>query len=246
MATQEKGLVGEHMVDYHELKRLGGNWPHDNKTGKWTPNTVKKLNCDKRLVNLSLEDLPKVNQPGLDAVWERAGAYTVTEAKASASVGAAYGYGKYKESKGWIPKVAGLSADNQLLHYLLSDTSDKRGTQTPMLQMSHAWTSDRATREGLPAKALSAITARNCARRTVFVSLEAVGATDHVQALADIHLGHTRSKMHPHPQHDITSNWEAAAIDAVEKARKQAHKANAKKSGNWPSGPQSTKSRKPK
>jgi hypothetical protein len=229
MANQEKGLVGEHMVDYHELKRLGGSWPHDNKTGKWSPNTVKKLNCDKRPVNLSLEDLPKVNQPGLDAVWEHNGAYTVTEAKASASVGAAYGFGKRKESKGWIPVVTGLSPENQLLHYLLSDTSDKRGTQTPMLQMSHAWTKDRSKREGLAAKVRDAIELKQSRRRVVFVSLESPGASDHVQALADVHLGHTRSKMHPHPQHDTTNQWEAAAIDAVERARNSAHRANAKK-----------------
>jgi hypothetical protein len=229
MATQEKGLVGEHMVDYHELKRLGGNWPHDNKTGKWSPNTVKKLNCDKRPVNLSLEDLPKVNQPGLDAVWERNGAYTVTEAKASASVGAAYAFGKHKEKKGWIPVVSGLSQQNQLLHYLLSDTSDKRGTQTPMLQMSYAWTKDRAKREGLTLKVQDAIELKKSSRRVVLVSLESPGASDHVEALADIHLGHTRAKMHPHPQHDSTSQWEASDIDAVERARIAAHKANAKK-----------------
>jgi hypothetical protein len=68
LANQEKGLIGEHIVDYHELKRLGGGWPHDKEKGSWSPATVKKLNVDKRPVNLALHDLGKVNHNGIDAV----------------------------------------------------------------------------------------------------------------------------------------------------------------------------------
>jgi hypothetical protein len=223
LATQEKGLIGEHVVDFHELKRLGGQWPHDLAKGNWQPATVHKLNVDKRPVNLSLADLPKVNQPGIDAVWEHAGQYTVTEAKASSSIGAVYGLGKYKEKKGLIPVVSGLNPDQQLLHYLLSDSSDKRGTQTPLMQMGVAWVKDRAGRENLPSAALIAITAIRCARRVALATLESEGGLAHVAALADVHQGKPTAQIHLHADHGITREWEADAIDAVDRARKDAH-----------------------
>ena len=226
LASQEKGLIGEHVVDYHEAKRLGGHWPHDQRQATWTPETVKKLNVDKRPVNLSLEDLRKVNQPGIDAVWAHAGEYTVTEAKASESFGAVYGLGKFKEKKGLIPVVTGLNPDQQLLHYLLSDSSDKGGVQTPLMQMGKAWVEDRAKREGLPPGIAGKFTERNAknySRRTVLVTLESEGSVAHVTALADLHLGKTASDIHPHPDHGVTREWEAAAIDAVDAARLKAH-----------------------
>jgi hypothetical protein len=73
IANREKGLIGEHMADYHELKRLGGTWPHDKESGAWSPEGIKKINADRRPVNLSLKDVPKVTQPGIDAVWEHNG-----------------------------------------------------------------------------------------------------------------------------------------------------------------------------
>ncbi|HSI51706.1 MAG TPA: hypothetical protein VLA61_25840 [Ideonella sp.] len=223
LAAQEKGLIGEHVVDYYELKRLGGSWPHDERKAAWSPATVSKLNVDKRPVNLSLEDLPKVNHPGIDAVWEHAGQYTVTEAKASESIGAVYGLGKYKEKKGLIPVVSGLNPDQQLLHYLLSDSSDKRGTQTPLMQMGLAWVEDRAKRENIPRVARDAIELKRCHRRTVLVTLESSGSLDHVTALADVHLAKTGSEIHPHMEHGATREWEAVAIDAVDAARLNAH-----------------------
>jgi hypothetical protein len=224
MANQEKGLIGEHVVDYHELKRLGGSWPHDKQRGKWSPETVKKLNCDKRPVNLALHDLPKVNHSGIDAVWQHGGQLTVTEAKASASIGAVYGLGKFKEKKGQIPMVTGLSADHQLLHYLLSDSSDKRGAQTPLMQMGKEWTRDRASKESLGLSVTAALRDLRCARRVVLVTLESSGALAHVEALADIHMGKPAATVHPHLDHAVTKVWEASAIDAVDSARKDAHK----------------------
>lgn len=223
LVAREKGLVGEHVVDYFELQRLGGKWTHDTKAGNWQPPEVKKLNADKRPVNLSLEDLPKVNQPGIDAVWEHHGQYTLTEAKASASIAAAYGFGKYKEKKGWIPRVADLSADHLLLHYLLSDSSDKGGKQTPLMQMGIAWAIDRGRKEGLPRAAFDAIELKRCARRVVLVTFESQGADDHATAFADIHVGKTGAEMHAHPEHGVTREWEAAAIDLVDRARLAAH-----------------------
>lgn len=226
LANQEKGLIGEHVVDYHELKRLGGNWPHDRSEAHWSPATVHKLNVDKRPVNLSLADLRKVCLPGIDSVWEHAGDYTVTEAKASESIGAVYGIGKFKERKGQIPVVSGLSPDHQLLHYLLSDSSDKRGTQTPLMQMSKQWVEDRAKREGLPPGVAGKLAQRNAhsySRRTVLVTLESQGALDHVEALVDAHAGKTGTDMHPHVEHGATREWSAAAIDAVDNARLRAH-----------------------
>ena len=236
LASQEKGLIGEHVVDYHELKRLGGGWPHDKQSGKWSPETVKKLNCDKRPVNLALHDLPKVNHSGIDAVWQHGGQLTVTEAKASASVGAVYGLGKFKEKKGQIPVVTGLSADHQMLHYLLSDSSDKRGTQTPLMQMGKAWTRDRASKESLGLSVTAALRDLRCARRVALVTLESSGALAHVEALADIHLGKPAADVHPHLDHAVTKVWEAAAIDAVDSARTRAHEAK-RSAGDKPGKP---------
>jgi hypothetical protein len=246
IAAREKGLIGEHMVDYHELERLGGAWPHDKKTGKWTPTTVQKLNCDKRPVNLSLEDLPKINRPGIDAVWEHGGQYTATEAKASESIAVVFGFGKYKEKKGLIPIVSGLGPDQQMLHYLLSDSSDKGGTQTPLMQMGVAWTRDRGQREGLSKSARLAIDAERAHRRVVFVTFESAGALDHAEALADIHLGRMPTDVRSHAAHGITKQWEAAAIDAVDGARLRAYEAT--KAAPKPQEPATkpTKSRKPR
>lgn len=226
LEAREKGLIGEHMVDYHEAKRLGGSWPHDLPRGAWAPETVRKINVDKRPVNLSLADLPKVNHAGIDAVWDKASAYTVTEAKASASIAAAYGFGAYKAKKGMIPNVTGLNPDLLLLHYLLSDSSDKGGKGSPLMQMSKAWVDDRATREGLPVSVVASLRAANAARyarRTALVTFESTGATDHASALVDIHEMKPQDKVHPHTDHGITREWEAAAIDAVERARDLAH-----------------------
>ncbi|MFG6469343.1 hypothetical protein [Roseateles sp. BYS87W] len=228
LANQQKGLIGEHVADFHELNRLGGNWPHDKSTGSWSPATVKKLNVDKRPVNLSLADLPKVNHAGIDAVWEHAGQYTVTEAKASASIGAVYGMGKFKEKKGLIPVVTGLNQDQQLLHYLLSDSSDKKGTQTALMQMGAAWVQDRAPREGLSAAVTAALRVRNKAnykRHVVLVTLESPGGLAHAEAMIDVSMGKPASELHPHTDHSLTREWEAAAIDAVDAARLNAHEA---------------------
>jgi|GEM_PF-2067867 len=220
LANQEKGLVGEHMVDYYELKRLGGTWPHDKPQGSWKPETVRKLNVDKRPVNLSLGDMPKVNQSGIDAVWQHSGSYTVTEAKARESIFAI----KANVDKRGSATVKSMSEDRQLLYYLLSDSSDKRGVQFRTVQMSRAWVVDRASREGLPRVALSAIESYAAARRVVLVTFESGGALAHGQALTDIHMGKPEAAVHPHTEHGITKQWEAAAIDEVVEARNAARK----------------------
>ncbi|KIQ21001.1 hypothetical protein RT97_27820 [Variovorax paradoxus] len=241
LANQEKGLVGEHMVDYYELERLGGTWPHDKPKGSWKPETVRKLNVDKRPVNLSLSDLPKVNQSGIDAVWQHGGSYTVTEAKARESIFAI----KANVDKRGSATVKSMSEDQQLLYYLLSDSSDKRGVQFRTVQMSEDWVRDRATREGLPAAANAALrTPRN--RRVVLVTFESDGALAHGQALTDIHMGKPEAAVHPHPEHGITKQWEAAAIDAVVRARERARAVkNAKQSSEAPTGNKPTKANKP-
>lgn len=228
MANQQKGLIGEHVVDYHELNRLGGSWPHDKQTGQWAPETIKKLNCDKRPVNLALHDLRKVNLPGIDAVWQHDGQITVTEAKASTSKYSAIGLGKGKEKRGTIPTLTGLSDDLVLLHYLLSDSSDKKGTQTPLMQMGVMWVQDRSEREGLPAdvvRRLRQVNSRNYSRRVAFVTLESPGAFAHVEAMADIHEGKPEAEVHPHMDHEVTKVWTETAIDTVDVARDKAHKA---------------------
>lgn len=231
LASQEKGLVGEHMADYHEAKRLGGGWPHDKLAGAWAPPNVSKLNVDKRPVNLRLIDLPKVNHSGLDAVWQHASQYTVTEAKARESIGAAYGLGKFLVGKGKIPKVTGLNPDHELLHFLLSDSSDKRGAVQPLVQMSEAWVRSRAPGEHLGLSADTAIRANRSARRVLLITFESAGALDHAKALADIHALKPDDQVHPHVEHGITREWEAAAIDAVVRARGEAYRSKQASAG---------------
>ncbi len=239
MANREKGLVGEHMADYFEMKRLGGSWTHDMLTGTWSPASVRKLNVDKRPVNLRLIDLARINQPGLDAVWEHGGSYTVTEAKARGSIFALKAGGAKLEREKRIPDLP-LSEDLKLLHYLLSDYSDKgvggERTGGRMTQMGHAWTVDRATRENLPPAVTIAINAKRCDRRTVLVSFESQGALDHAEALIDIHAGKSDADVHPHVDHGVTRAWGTAAIDAVETARRNARRAKAATTGSVSKG----------
>jgi hypothetical protein len=225
IANREKGLIGEHMADYHELKRLGGTWPHDKESGAWSPEGIKKINADRRPVNLSLKDLPKVTQPGIDAVWEHNGKYTVTEAKFSASIATAYAGGKTRVNKGSLPAPPTGLGSRELLYYLLSDSSDKLGKGSPMVQMSIAWVEDRAAREGVGRACEAAIRDRRYARRTVLVTFESVGAVDHGEALVDINMGKLDSEVHPHPEHGLMKEWDAGDIDAVVAAREKAFEA---------------------
>jgi hypothetical protein len=92
------------------------------------------------------------------------------------------------------------------------------------MQMGKAWTRDRASKESLGLSVTAALRDLRCARRVVLVTLESSGALAHVEALADIHLGKPAADVHPHLDHAVTKVWEAAAIDAVDSARKDAHK----------------------
>ncbi len=224
MAAREKGLIGEHVVDYHEAQRLSGNWLHDKPSGQWSPDSVKKINVDKRPINLALADLPKVTQPGIDAVWEHNGQFTVTEAKASESIAVAYGFGKYKVKQGWIPDIGKTTNPSlELLHFLLSDSSDKQGKEWPTMQMSHTWSVDRANREDISRTARDAIEQKYYERRVALVTLEANGALDHAEALADIHMLKPENDVHDHTEHGVTREWLVKDIDAVENARIKAH-----------------------
>lgn len=253
IANQEKGLIGEHMADYHELKRLDGTWPHDKVTGAWAPPQVKKINSDKRPVNLALHDLPRICTTGLDAVWEHHGKYTVTEAKFSASVGTAYGAGKNKVKSGKLPLPKGLNPNLELLYYLLSDNTDKQGLATTgksglMVQMSKGWVRDRSTKGGLPVIALNSIKADACDRQTIFISFEAEGAGDHGRALVDIHMGKREAGIQSHATHGKMHQWGPADIDLVVAAREKGHEARhaAPKQGSVPqSADDSAKPSKP-
>ena len=133
-----------------------------------------------------------------------------------------------------------------MLHYLLSDSSDKGGTVTPLMQMSKAWVRDRATREKLQLTVTAALQINNARRRVVLVTFESTGALDHGKALADVHLLKPVSEVHPHVAHGITKQWEAVAIDAVDNARLKAHES--KKGAVTPdeATPKPSKSRKPR
>lgn len=227
LARLEKGLVGEHMADFHELKRLRGNWPHDKSSGAWSPDKVRKLNADRRPVNLTLADLPKMKEVGIDAVWEHNGHYTVTEAKARESIFAVVATVKSLTNKGLVPPtVRSLSADLQNLWLILStNNKDVVGQGAPLVQMSDRWVVDRAGREGLPSQALLAVQSDAAARRVLLVTLESAGATDHGIALAQLHTASGASDIHAHREHGICREWEAADIDKIVVACRNAHDA---------------------
>ncbi len=153
---------------------------------------------DQRPVNLSEADLPKVNHAGIDAVWQHGQSYTVTEAKARESIAAAYRLGKFLTGKGAILKVSGLNPSQELLHYLLSDSSDKRGVEFRMVQMSREWVADRAEGEKVGLSATAALQSKRCARRVLLITFESEGALDHAQALTELYTSKkSAAELHP-------------------------------------------------
>lgn len=168
MANMEKGLIGEHMVDYSELQRLGGSFVHDISQPFPGAATTAKINVDKRPVNLSIVDMRKVPQKGLDSVWihpqreaepkevlvpghpmqrRRGYQHTVTEAKMRTNL---YALGEAAK-KQKIPEV--LKGDDRLLYALLSTSKAVEGDGKPLVQMSHRWVASRASHEGLASSA---------------------------------------------------------------------------------------------
>jgi hypothetical protein len=77
----------------------------------------------------------------------------------------------------------------------------------------------------------------------VLVTFEANGAVDHAQALADIHLGKAAADVHAHTTHETTKEWEAAAIDVVDKARLRARELKKSQPGPEEPAPKKSKSR---
>lgn len=103
--------------------------------------------------------------------------------------------------------MKGLSPSMELLHYLLSDSSDNGGTQTPLMQMSVGWVDDRAKKEGLHSDVVKNLAERNSKkyeRSVVLVTFESSGALDHAKALTDIHQGKLGKDIQPHTEHGIT------------------------------------------
>jgi hypothetical protein len=240
LATTQAALVGEHMADYHELKRFGGSWVHDKSQGQWSPATIAKLNADKRPVNLGELDLKKVTHKGIDAVWGHNGRYTAVEAKARASVFAVAATVKSMNEKGMLPAPArALSVDLQMLWVLLPVTN--RGAEQ-LVQMSDRWVIDRATREGLDTRAEQALLNGAGDRRVVLVTFESAGSPEHGQALIDILRGKPESEVPPHAEHGITREWGAEAIDVVVGAQKEALRTKTGKVAAKPTVSKSSKS----
>jgi hypothetical protein len=209
IAHMATGLVGEHMVDYAELQRLGGSFPHDQDRRFPAAAAVAKLNCDKRPVNLSLEDLRKVPHQGIDAVWGHQGAYTVTEAKARGSV-----YALEVMAGRKAPKQL-KTLDDKLLHLLLSTSAQEEGDGKTLVQMSRAWVRARVGHEGLSDEALVQVRSDRCDRRLVLVTFESGGAVAHAQALSEMELGVPASEALAHAEHGVQKVWGKAAIDRV-------------------------------
>lgn len=218
MAFMVTGLIGEHMVDYMELKRLEGTHAHDDAASMPETAAVRKLNADKRPVNLSLVDLAKVPHKGIDAVWGHNGQYTVTEAKARASIWAL----RAMVDK-VVPKGVNLSADNKMLYALLSTSKSEEGDGKPMVQMSAGWVSDRGTAENLPPPARRSLKSKSADRRVVLVTFETEGSADHAQALSELrpNAQHTDPSIHDTHGEDKVHEWGHEEIDAVEKERER-------------------------
>nr|WP_310739945.1 DUF2345 domain-containing protein [Inhella proteolytica] len=149
-----------------------------------------------------------------------------------------------RERTGKIPKITGVSNDQRMLHYLLSDSSDKRGTQMPLMQMGRSWVRDRAKREGLPSAARNKLIADQCERRTVLVTFESAGALDHAQAMPEAMLRKPQAEMHPHEVHGTTKVWGASEIDEVDDARRVAHQSKSSSTAAAQAGNKPSKSRK--
>ena len=237
LAKTETGLVGEHMADYHELKRFSdelkalghqpqwpsGNWPHDKTDAKCGTAPIKKLNADKRPVNLGQIDLKKVTHQGINAVWEHGGHYTATEAKARASEFAVAATVKSLNDRGLLPAPAqALSATLQMLWVLLAVTNDKTGQSAPLVQMSDEWVRKRADGEQVGA-ATRSLQNGSAARRVLLVTFESGGSPAHGQALLDILRGKPETEVHPHLEHGITREWEGTSIDRIVEARAKVH-----------------------
>ncbi|WP_395703688.1 hypothetical protein [Aquabacterium sp.] len=218
MAHIATGLVGEHMVDYHELKRLGGSFPHDSSHRFPTGASVAKINADKRPVNLSIEDLPKVPYKGIDAVWQHGSAFTVTEAKARGSLVVLEAVAAKK-----APKEL-KSLDDKILYLLLSTSAAEEGDGKTLIQMSPEWVQDRVSAEKVPDHAEVAIRASLCDRRVVLVTFESAGAVPHAQALSELELGVPIGETLAHSEHGTQKTWMKQDIDRlarVKLARKQ-------------------------
>jgi hypothetical protein len=216
MASNVKGLMGEHMVDYCELARLKGAWLHDETSGKYKPPSVRKLNRNQQPVHLDPTkiSLADINHPRIDAVWKHNGRYTVTEAKASINLFTVKGGGELKEKHGNIPTA---KMADKTLHYLLGSSKGAAGGPS-MTQMSMDWIRSRAPKEGIGAIAQQNLERGSITRHVVLVTLDAKGATEHVEALAVL-LSPAGSSVPAHLTHGFTRDWVARDIDAVVKAR---------------------------
>jgi hypothetical protein len=241
LANAQKGLIGEHMVDYYELKRLKGSWPHDSSRGDFSPKKIAKINSPKRPINLVQADLPYILSTGIDAVWKHDGFidtksyYTVTEAKARESKHILLNFGKKRA------EAKHLNGNDRLI--ILNELLGRPNGGAKMTQMSEDWVESRALGEHLDNTATRELQNNNATRRVVLVTAgESQGVGGHISALMKIILAKTppEAVYSEHEEHGITMTWDAKDIDAVVKARSEA--AKQAKPGNKPSN----KPQKPK
>ncbi len=239
MAHVATGLVGEHMVDYHEVQRLGGSFSHDSTHRFPAGASVAKLNADKRPVNLSLEDLPKVPHKGIDAVWQHESAFTVTEAKARGSLVVLEAVAAKK-----APKEL-RSLDDKTLYMLLSTSAAEEGDGKTLVQMSKDWVHDRVSHEAIDSVAEAAIRVDRCDRRVVLVTFASDGAVAHAQSLSEMELGVPGSEALRHPAHGIEKVWLKSAINNTAEFKKDRMVQRQERSGRSPPSP-SSKGSKPR
>jgi hypothetical protein len=236
MSDRPMGLIAEHMVDHHVLKKHGGKHEHGTNAAQLATG-FHKVNHPKRPIELIPEDLSNMFTHGIDSLWKQANEkYLVVEAKGrigapSIKTGQAAKDSKKADAKiPPLPAGHNLSPDQSQLWRMLHDTSDKSGGGSGM-QMSRGWV-EKDMKRYLSLAEVSGLTKSSYERRVYLVAqipsvqapIPAVGVVDHISAIATgLANGGIDHKQHE-AQHGVSKLYSETDIAAVEDARRDANK----------------------
>ena len=246
LVERPMGLVAEHLVDYHVLRKEGGQHPHGSDQPQPMDSKFRKVNVPMRPTELIPADFARMFTSGIDSLWERKGhakPYLVVEAKGRLGAPSVKTDKAAKDSNNTnakippLPKGHTLTADQAQLWRLLHDTSDKGATGGAM-QMSRAWIKNDLKNHGL-----ENVKEAQYERRVYLVASianaqapkVAEGVTDHLNAVAQAPLngGNVDHSLHA-AHHGVSKEYLEGDIATVENARKDAKKSTAKKDTSTP------------